>query len=512
MPVRLVHKSLIALVLVVAAAAAVGISWRTRVAAAERLPALPDLTGRPRALVSHLVDADRAARRSPRHGDVVGALAVAYHADLFYEQASSAYALAAALDPGNWHWPYYRALVYLERGNAGEARAALEAVVTARPDLGLAWWRLGDAAFKQARFDEADAAYARAEHSPRATDDRPDVQAYARVGRARVALNRGDAAAAARILETVIQSEPRFGAAYRVLAEALRAGGRAAEAERASARAAALRAYTAPADSLVNQLADVSQSSVFLLRQAATTDLSGDPARRERLTRRALEADPDNPDVVYEMGALLQQLRRPADALPYFTRHLDLVEDDLQTLVQIGKCYSDLGRLEDAETTLRRALSAGEDAVGFYNLGVVLERRDRLQDAEASYSRAIALGPGLASARSNLGALLARSGRTAEAMAHLTEAIRLDPSSPDAYTNVSALLLERGAIADAARYARLAIEADPRHADAHVNLAVALARVGDLDEARRHLDEALRIDPRHPGARANRQALDAARR
>lgn len=510
----------LALVLVVGVAVT-GVQWRSRIAAAANLPALPDLTGRPAALVAHLVDADRDARNSPRSPSTVGALAMAYHADLSYNEALSAYALAAALDPSDSRWTYYRALIHLERGEAREAEETLRSVVNAHTGFALAWWRLGEAAFKQARYDEADRAYAQAEQSPKATDDRPDVHAYARVGRARVALHRGDAAGAERMLQRVIETEPRFGAAHRVLGEVrLRAAapiassrqasgapGRPEDAERVAARAAALRAYTAPADPLVNALAEVSQSSVFLLRQAASIDLSRDPGRRERLVRRALDADPGNPDVVYELGSLLQQLRRPAESLPYFTRHLELVDDDLQTLVQIGKSYSDLGRLEAAEATLRRALAIRDDAVGFYNLGFVLEQRDRPAEAEASYRRAVVLGPGLASARNNLGALLARSDRTAESVEHLLEAIRLDPSTPDAYTNLSAVFLERGAFADAARHARLALEANPRHADAHVNLAVALARLGDLPEARRHLDEALRIDPRHPNARANRQAL-----
>jgi len=291
-----------------------------------------------------------------------------------------------------------------------------------------------------------------------------------------------------------------------VLAEATRAEGRNGDAN-LDATLAAQRAYAAPNDPLVEALADMSRSSIFLLRHAASIDLLRSPARREHLTRRALDVDPDNPDVVYEMGAVLQQLGRPADALPYLSRHLQMVTDDQQTLVQIGKCYIDLGQLDEAEKALRQALEIGADAIGFHNLGLVLERRERFAEAESAYRKAIEIGPGLASTRNNLGSLLARSGRFDEATTHLRESSRLDPSSPDAYTNLAAVMLQRGEFAPAARYARLAIVARPRHADAHVNLAVALARLGDFDEARRHLDEALSIDPRHAAARANREAL-----
>lgn len=498
-------------VVVLAAAAIAGASWRSHVTAAARLPGIPELTGRPDALRRHVLGADAAARRSPRSAEFVGALGMAYHADLFYEQAASAYVLAAEIDTQSWRWTYYRALVHLERGQAAEAGDALRAVVARQPDFGLAWWRLGETALKQTQYDEGDAAYARAEQSPATTTEGPGVATYAGVGRARVALLRGNAAAAQTLLVRVVETEPRFGAAHRVLSEAFRVQGRSDDADRHGARGSALRAYAAPNDPLVDALADISRSSVFLLRHAASIDLARDPARRERLVQRALEADPKNPDVVYEMGALLQQLRRPADAVPYFVRHLDMVADDQQTMVQIGKCYSDLGRLDEAEKTLRKALTLGDDAVGFYNLGVVLEQHERLHEAEASYRRAITLGPGLASARNNLGGLLARSGRLSEATKQLLASIRLDPSTPDAYTNLSAALLQRGAIPDAARYARLAIDVDPGHADAHVNLGVALASLGDVEQARHHLTEALRLNPRHENARRNLQALASPR-
>ena len=405
------------MIVVVAAAYLVTREW-SRTVAATRLPDLPTMTGLPPALVEHVVGADRAARRSPTSPAAVGGLGMAYHADLFYEQASAAYQLAAELDPANWRWIYYRALIHFERGDAMAASEALAAVVAHEPGFALAWWRLGETAFKQGRYQDAETAYSQAVSTALASD-RSEILAYARTGHARAALHRGDAPAAERMLDRVIESDARFGPAQRVMAEVLRAQGRDVEAQRHADRAASLRAYAAPEDPLVNALAAMSRSSVFLLRHAASLDLNGDGTRREHVVRQALQADPDNPDVIYEMGSLLQQLRRPADALPYFARHLEVSRNDPQTLVQIGKTYGDLGRLDEAETALRRALDVGDDAVGFYNLGHVLERRERLVEAESSYRRAIALNPGLASARNNLGVLLARGGRLDEATTHL---------------------------------------------------------------------------------------------
>jgi tetratricopeptide (TPR) repeat protein len=494
-------------VVVVVAAIAATLGWRTRTAAA-RLPPRPDLTGRAPALVAQIEQADALARRWPQRVAAVGSLGMTYHADLFYDQAIVAYALAAALDPADWRWPYYQSLVHMERGRLAQATDALNIVVRLYPDLSLAWWRLGENEFKQANYEAADAAYARAEGAS-STGDEPSLAAYARVGRARVALNQGDRQKAATILTAVLQTAPRFGPAHRVLADVYRADGRESDADRHAALGAALRAYSAPPDPLVDALADLSTSSVFLLRLAASLDLARQAQRRIELVRRALEVDEKNPDVVYEMGSLLQQLQRPAEAVPIFTRHLEMVPDDQQTLVQIGKCYIDMGRLDEAETTLRKALSLGEDAVGFHNLGVVMQRLDRPSEAEVSYRRAVALGPNLAGARNNLAALLASRGQLDDAVRYLNEAIRLDATDASAYANMAAVRLQQNAISDAIHYARLAIDLQPRHADAHVNLGVALARAGDLKAAEQAFAAALAINPRQENARRNLDALRA---
>src|SRR6185436_3125452 len=157
---------LIAIVLLAAVASVgMGLRARTRAVAAARLPQMPDVAGQPPAVVQHLVDADRLARRSPTSASAVGALGMAYHADLFYAPAAQVYRVAVDLDPDEWRWPYYLALVHLERGEAAQAADRLGAIVKAKPDFPLAWLQLGDAEFKQARYGQADEAYERAARS-----------------------------------------------------------------------------------------------------------------------------------------------------------------------------------------------------------------------------------------------------------------------------------------------------------------------------------------------------------
>src|SRR5262249_28206080 len=144
-------------------------------------------------------------------------------------------------------------------GEAAKAATALRTVVGINPGLALAWLRLGDAEFKQARFPEAGEAYSRAEQM--------SVPVYATVGRARVAMETGQIDEARKLLEQVTAAEPRLGWAHRLLGEVYRQLGRPADAERSFNRAAGLDVFKPPRDPVVDALARESRNSVFLLKQ-----------------------------------------------------------------------------------------------------------------------------------------------------------------------------------------------------------------------------------------------------
>src|SRR5262245_51177379 len=103
-----------------------------------RLPSLPVFSHEPAALRALVGNADRVARASPTSADSVGALGVAYHANMLYEQADRAYALAENLS-GGWHWAYLRALVHEVRGDPAAVATALEDVVARAPEFSPAW-------------------------------------------------------------------------------------------------------------------------------------------------------------------------------------------------------------------------------------------------------------------------------------------------------------------------------------------------------------------------------------
>lgn len=520
------------LVGVVAAAA-----WSAAGAMARRvqggvLPPLADVSALPEPAAAQVREADAAARRASRSADAVGSLGMAYHASLMTGRAVETYALAERLDAASWTWTYYRGLLLEERGQQDAALDAFTRVTAANPAMGMAWFRIGEMAFKAGRLDEAEQAYARAAAAPplaafatAGVTERKVVAlaAYAQMGMARIAMDRGLRDRARSALDAVMAAHPEFEPARTMRAQ-LGVGdgadqpsprpGRPIDAS-ATSQAPALRtagtAYVPPADPLLDAVVAESRMRDMLLKHAALAGRGGDPGWREFLVRRALEFNPRDPNVLMEMAAMLQESGRASEALDYLRQREQVAPGDHQTLVEQGRALAVLGQLEDAEAVLKRAARV-RDAAAEYNLGVVLDRRGRLAEARTHYARALAIDPFYARAMNNLGVSLDRNGQIGEAVAMLRRATEADPDNAETFSNLGSALIGARQLPEAIRALETSVALDPQAPDAHNNLGTALAQSGRFAEAAREWETALRIFPDHVNARRNLERLAARRR
>ena len=367
------------------------------------------------------------------------------------------------------------------------------------PEKGYAWFRLAEADFKAGRLADAQAAYARAETAPAVAAFTPEgvtarqtwpLSAYAGLGLARIAIEQGDRDGARARLTALSQRYPAFVPARGLLRQL----------DRGQADAAG--SYVPPADAVVDALVSSSGHSDLLLKYAGLAARAGDDAWREFLARRALRFNPDDLNVLMEMAAMLQATNRPAEALTFLTRHEALAPGDHHGLVQQGRVLADLDRLTEAEAVLRRA-TAVRDAAAEYNLGTVLDRQDRWDEARLRYERALAINPFHTRAMNNLGAGLDQRGQTPTAIDWFEKAIAIAPETGEFYVNYGSALIRARRNDEAVQALTTAVTLTPRDANAHNNLGIALASQRQLEPARKAFGRALEIDPRHPNARRN---------
>ena len=131
----------------------------------------------------------------------------------------------------------------------------------------------------------------------------------------------------------------------------------------------------------------------------------------------------------------------------------------------------------------------------YRDFGDYYMRHGSLDEAEASFRKALERAPGAVSLYIKLGEVLRLQGRTEEAVGYLQKGVELDPDGAEARNNLGVALIELGELEVAeALYADL-LEDHPGYALGYVNLGVAQLKSGKSDLAVAQYNKAIAIDP-----------------
>jgi len=202
------------------------------------------------------------------------------------------------------------------------------------------------------------------------------------------------------------------------------------------------------------------------------------------------------------MGEALAHQRRGSlgSALLAYRRLLAQFPDQPDALANLGAVLKDLGRLEEAEQLLHRALEVQPDhPSALCNLGALCAGEGRLDEALGFLERAVALAPGDPIAHSNLGSVLLKLGRLEEALREDEEALALAPDHAELHQNHGFTLMRAGRLEEAEAAQLRALDRNPEAAGARWNLAYGRLLQGRYLEAWPDFPSRLQV----PGAEAN---------
>ncbi len=183
------------------------------------------------------------------------------------------------------------------------------------------------------------------------------------------------------------------------------------------------------------------------------------------------DIDPEIPAVHNNLGNVLNDLGRHADAIDSFARTLELSADYADGHGNLGNVLFKLGRLPEAEKSFRRAVELNPEYFGaWYNLANVLQGLQKFEEAVVCYRQAARLNPQFPGVQNNLGNTLRTIGRFSEAVAVFQRAIELQPDVAEPYSNLGGVQSDAGDLAAAKVSYLKALEVDPECVSAFSNL------------------------------------------
>jgi tetratricopeptide (TPR) repeat protein len=162
------------------------------------------------------------------------------------------------------------------------------------------------------------------------------------------------------------------------------------------------------------------------------------------------------------MGMLLLGRQQAAEAV--FDSMLQRWPNDPYTLASRAHLRAQCGALEGAIADAQALVAAHptRSAGDWFNLAFVLERANRLDDAETAFRRALALDPKLDRAWYGLGLTLIRLRRFDEAVAALKRNTELQPMSPYGWYQLARVQMDRQEPDEARRIIRHLKGFDPK--------------------------------------------------
>jgi predicted Zn-dependent protease with MMP-like domain len=115
----------------------------------------------------------------------------------------------------------------------------------------------------------------------------------------------------------------------------------------------------------------------------------GEPEAALRQAREALDAEGDDPVLLFLAGTALLELDRPEEAAEAFARAVELDPEDAEFRASLALSLFRACRFEEATAQAREAVEADPRFAGAHHaLGLALEREGRFEEADQAFSRA----------------------------------------------------------------------------------------------------------------------------
>ncbi len=148
----------------------------------------------------------------------------------------------------------------------------------------------------------------------------------------------------------------------------------------------------------------------------------------EKAYSAALNADPQNPDIMALLGTVLSELKKHGPAIEYIEKALSIDPNAALFHFHHGNALDKAARYSEAESAFQRAVQLQPQwAEAWYNLGNAQRHGNKLDAALGSYQKALALNPAHILAQNNTAQVLMKKQDLAGARRTVDAALQMAP-------------------------------------------------------------------------------------
>ena len=240
--------------------------------------------------------------------------------------------------------------------------------------------------------------------------------------------------------------------------------------------------------------------SSALLTQAETAIEKKDYASAEPLLNKVTAKDPTNYLAWFDLGFVDSALGKTDASIAAYRKSVSAKPDVFESNLNLGVMLAKAGQ-PDAEQFLHTATKLKPNAHvqegqarAWLSLAKVLEKA-KPDEAIEAYHQASALQPKDAEPHLSAGLLLEKQERVADAEQEYKQALALDPTSTDALAGLANIYMRGQRYSEADDVLRKLLVARPNDAGAHMQLGRILAIGGHNEDAIAELETALKLAP-----------------
>jgi tetratricopeptide (TPR) repeat protein len=354
-----------------------------------RIPEVPDSSVLSLAVMNQVQAANKKAHHKLSSQNL-GELGMAYHSSANYNQASQCYQLAINKNKTDWKWSYYLGYLNLELGENDLVIENFIRVTKINPDNNLAWYYLGEAYRNIRRDDLAEKAFLKIINVDNVStvmeatrNDRFPMSVYAKFQLAKIYFDTSRPEMAEKKLFAILGTYGLFGPAIRLLGNIYKMKGSIAQGEEYTIRANDLFPFSPPVDTLIDKLALMSRSELYLMKKIDEANLSGYDDWAIELVNQGLSYIPENKNMISKAIEVYLGNNMKQKAVGLVEQHISSFTDNFLELITAGKLFFRKDLYRESIEYLTNALKLRSDEPETYKfLAVCYWKLEDIQKAQ----------------------------------------------------------------------------------------------------------------------------------